>query len=40
MVGMILGRKATGLYPPRDKEVEDEVVMDAKDLHGGVRLGM
>jgi ribose transport system ATP-binding protein len=38
LVSTILGRKVTGLYPSRDKEVEDEVVMEAKDLHGGVRL--
>ncbi len=38
LVSLILGRKATGLYPPRSREVGSEVVMEVQGLHGGTRL--
>ena len=38
LVGLILGRKASGLYPPRLTEVGEEVVLEARGLRGGIRL--
>ena len=38
LVDLILGRKAGGLYPPRETDPGDEIVMEVQDLQGGVRL--
>jgi ribose transport system ATP-binding protein len=38
LVSLILGRKPSRLYPPRESDISDEVVMEARDLRGGVRL--
>ncbi len=38
LVSLILGRKATGLYPPREAGISDGAVMEVRNLRGGVRL--
>jgi ribose transport system ATP-binding protein len=38
LVSLILGRKATGLYPPREIAVGNEVVMEVRNLGGDLRL--
>lgn len=38
LVSLILGRKATGLYPPRETDIHDEAVIEVRDLRGGRHL--
>lgn len=38
LVSLILGRKESRFYSPRETDIGDEVAMEVRDLQGGVRL--